>query len=132
MGPYLNKEARSVKLIIADDSDVLRNSLSQMISEIKGIEIVGEAADARIALERVERLKPDVVILDIRMPGMDGIAALESLKKKANPPIVIIFTNYPYLQYRKRCLDAGADYFFYKATEFGMLIDLLKKLARTL
>jgi DNA-binding NarL/FixJ family response regulator len=132
MGLYLNKQARSVKLLIADDSDVLRNSLSQMISEIKGIEIVGEAADARIALERVERLKPDVVILDIRMPGMDGIAALESLKKKANPPIVIIFTNYPYLQYRKRCLDAGADYFFYKATEFGMLIDLLKKLARNL
>ncbi len=132
MGLYLNKKARSVKLLIADDSDVLRNSLSQMISEIKGIEIVGEAADVRIALERVDRLKPEVVILDIRMPGMDGIAALESLKKKANPPIVIIFTNYPYLQYRKRCLDAGADYFFYKATEFGMLIELLKKLARTL
>ncbi len=132
MGLYLNKKARSVKLLIADDSDVLRNSLSQMISEIKGIEIVAEAADAQIALERVDRLKPEVVILDIRMPGMDGIAALESLKKKANLPIVIIFTNYPYLQYRKKCLDASADYFFYKATEFGMLIDLLKKLARTL
>lgn len=132
MGLFPEKQVRAVKLFIVDDSDVLRNSLSQMISEIVGVEIVGEAADARIALEKMEKLRPDVVILDIRMPGLDGISALESLKKKARPPIVIVFTNYPYLQYRKRSLDAGADYFFYKATEFGMLIELLKKLAKAL
>jgi DNA-binding NarL/FixJ family response regulator len=132
MGLFPEKQVRAVKLFIVDDSDVLRNSLSQMISEIVGVEIVGEAADARIALEKMEKLRPDVVILDIRMPGLDGISALESLKKKARPPIVIVFTNYPYLQYRKRSLDAGADYFFYKATEFKMLIELLKKLAKAL
>jgi len=130
MGLFPDKQASTVKLFIVDDSDVLRNSLSQMISEIEGVHIVGEASDAQTALEKVEKLVPDVVILDIRMPGVDGIVALESLKKKASPPLVIVFTNFPYLQYRKRCLDAGADYFFYKATEFGMLIDLLKKLAR--
>jgi len=119
-----------MRLFIADDSDVLRDSLSQMISEIEEVEIVGQAADANSALEAIEKLKPDAVILDIRMPKADGILALESLKKKKAPPIVIVFTNYPYLQYRKRCLDAGADYFFYKATEFGMLIDLLKQLVR--
>jgi DNA-binding NarL/FixJ family response regulator len=117
-----------MRLFIADDSDVLRDSLSQMISEVKGVEIIGQAADADSALEAIEKLKPDAVILDIRMPKADGILALESLKKKAAPPIVIMFTNYPYLQYRKRCLDAGADYFFYKATEFGMLIALLQEL----
>lgn len=132
MGLFSQKQARIVKLFIADDSDVLRNSLSQMISEIEGVDIVGEAADTPTALAKVEKLKPDVVILDIRMPGVAGIIALETLKKKAHPPIVIVFTNYPYLQYRKRCLDAGADYFFYKATEFGMLIDLLKKLAKVM
>ncbi len=132
MGLLSEKRARIMKLFIADDSDVLRNSLSQMISEIKGVDIVGEAADTPTTLEKVDKLKPDVVILDIRMPGVAGIIALETLKKKPRPPIVIVFTNYPYLQYRKRCLDAGADYFFYKATEFGMLIDLLKKLARVM
>jgi DNA-binding NarL/FixJ family response regulator len=130
MGPYPEKLARAVKLFIADDSDVLRNSLSQMISEIKGVKIVGEASDAVATLKAVERLKPDALILDIRMPGGDGILVLEALKRKEKPPLVIVFTNYPYLQYRKKALDAGADYFFYKATEFGMLIDLLKKLAR--
>ena len=122
------KLVRAMRLFIADDSDVLRDSLSQMISEIKGVEIVGQAVDANSALEAIEMLKPDAVILDIRMPKADGILALESLKKKEGPPIVIMFTNYPYLQYRKRCLDAGADYFFYKATEFGLLIELLKQL----
>ena len=56
---------------------------------------------------------------------------LASLKKGKNPPLVIIFTNYPYLQYRKKCLDVGADFFFYKATEFERLADLLKQLDRS-
>ena len=119
-----------MKVFIADDSAVLRDRLSNMISEIEGVDIVGQVEDSVAALEAIERLRPDVAILDIRMPGGDGIAALEALKKRKNPPKVIVFTNYPYLQYRKRCLDAGADFFFYKATEFEILIDLLKHLVK--
>lgn len=120
-----------MKLFIADDSEVLRDRLSNLISEIEGIIIVGEAEDSVKALEAVEKLKPDVLILDIRMPGGDGLGALEALKKRKDAPKIIVFTSYPYLQYRKRCLDAGAEFFFYKATEFGILIDLLKHLAKT-
>jgi DNA-binding NarL/FixJ family response regulator len=119
-----------MKLFIVDDSEVLRDRLSNMISEIEGIRIVGEAENSVAALAAVERLKPDVVILDIRMPGGDGFLALEALKRRRRPPQVIVFTNHPYLQYRKRCLDIGADFFFYKATEFENLIDLLKNLVK--
>jgi DNA-binding NarL/FixJ family response regulator len=119
-----------MKVFIADDSKVLRDRLCSMISEIEGVKIVGEAEDSMEAIKVIEKLKPDVVILDIRMPGGDGIVAIETLKKSKKPPKVIIFTNYPYLQYRKRCLDEGADFFFYKATEFEILIDLLKNLAK--
>lgn len=102
-----------------------------MLTEIKGINVVGEARDSREAVERVEALNPDVVILDIRMPGGDGILALESIKKsRKRQPKVIVFTNYPYLQYRKRCMDAGADFFFYKALEFEKLLDLIRDLAQ--
>jgi len=121
-----------MKVLLVDDSLVLRDRLSSMISEIEGVKIVGEAEDSTGAIEAIEKLRPDVVILDIRMPGGDGILALDTLKKSKNPPKVIVFTNYPYLQYRKRCLDAGADFFFYKATEFEILIDLLKNLAQAL
>ena len=119
-----------MKLFIADDSFVLRDRLSSMISEIEGIHIVGEAENSVAALEAIEKLRPDLVILDLRMPGGDGILALEALKKRKNSPKVIVFTNYPYFQYRKRCLDAGADFFFYKATEFEILIDLLRHLVK--
>ena len=120
-----------MRLFIADDSEILRTRLIDMLSEIEGIKVVGEASDSKEAVERVEALKPDVVILDIRMPGGDGIVALETMKKnRKGQPKVIVFTGYPYLQYRKRCMDAGADFFFYKALEFEQLIELIRDLAQ--
>jgi len=116
-----------LRVLIADDSDLLRTRLAGILSEIEGIEIVGEAKNATDALEFIRKLKPDVVILDVRMEG-NGIYILENVKKENIVVKTIIFTNYPYLQYRKKCLDAGADYFFYKAIEFQKLIFTLKKL----
>jgi DNA-binding NarL/FixJ family response regulator len=120
-----------MRVIIADDSEILRSRLVEMLNEIKGIEVVAEAKDSREAVEAIRVHHPDVVIMDIRMPGNDGIVAIETIKKgKRNKPKIIVFTNYPYLQYRKRCMDAGADFFFYKALEFEKLIGLIKELAR--
>ena len=120
-----------MRVIIADDSEILRSRLVEMLNEIKGIEVVAEAKDTREAVEAIRAYHPDVVIMDIRMPGNDGIVAIETIKKgKRNKPKIIVFTNYPYLQYRKRCMDAGADFFFYKALEFEKLIGLIKELAR--
>ena len=115
-------------MFIVDDSEVLRSRLVQMLSEIKGIEIVGEAGFVRDAVREIKKLNPDIAILDMKMADGNGIDILTAIKKDKMTTRVIIFTNYPYLQYRKRCLDAGADFFFYKATELGKLIDLLKGL----
>ena len=120
-----------MRLFIADDSEILRERLVESISEIERVEIVGEEEGSTKAIEAVERLNPDLVIMDIKMPGGNGIFALEALKKKKTPPIIIMFTNYPYLQYRKKCMDMGADYFFYKATEFEKLISVIKKIVLT-
>lgn len=120
-----------MRLLIADDSDVLRARLIEMLSEIEGIEIVGEIEDPKEVIEAAKDLKPDVVILDIRLPGGNGMTALEAIKKREDAPIVIMFTNYPYLQYRKRSMNLGADYFFYKAIEFEKLIKLIKDLSQT-
>lgn len=119
-----------MRLLIADDSEILRSRLIDLLSEVEGVKVVGEVRESRETIQAVQQLEPDIVILDIRMPGGDGILALEEIKKKPKPPIVIMFTNFPYLQYRKRCLDAGADFFFYKSTEFEALLVLLKKLVR--
>lgn len=120
-----------MKLLIVDDSDILRGRLVEILSEIEGLEIVGEQKTSIKVVDVVESLKPDVVILDIRMPGENGISLLEAIKKGKSPPIVIMFTNYPYLQYRKKCMDLDADFFFYKAIEFEKLVKLINKLAST-
>jgi len=117
-----------MRMFIVDDSEVLRSRLVQMLSEIKGIEIVGEAGFVRDAVREIKKLNPDIAILDMKMADGNGIDILTAIKKDKMTTRVIIFTNYPYLQYRKRCLDAGADFFFYKATELGKLMDLLKGL----
>jgi len=123
---YFRKK-RVLRVFTADDSDILRASLVAILSEIEEIEVVGQAKHAAEALESIKKLTPDVVILDIHMNG-NGFHVLETMKKENIVAKIIIFTNYPYLQYRKKCLDTGADYFFYKAIEFEKLIFTLKKL----
>lgn len=117
-----------MRLFIVDDSEILRSRLVQILSEIKGIEIVGEARFVQDTVREIKKLNPDVAILDIKMPDGNGIDVLTAMKRDKISTKVIIFTNYPYLQYRKRCLDAGAEFFFYKATDLERLIDVLKGL----
>ena len=119
-----------MRLFIADDSRIVRERLIEMLADLEGLEIIGQAQDSLEAIESIQRLKPHVVVLDIRMPKGNGIKVLETIKKYEQSPKVIIFTNYPYPQYRKRCMEAGADFFFDKSTEFEKLIDTVKLLIR--
>ena len=116
-----------MRLFIGDDSEILRERLIDILSDIEGVEIIGQAGDVESVLRSIKQLEPDLVILDIQIPGGNGIVALENIKKRARPPIVIMFTNYPYLQYRKKCIELGADFFFYKSTEFEKLIKVVRK-----
>jgi DNA-binding NarL/FixJ family response regulator len=119
-----------MRVFIADDSEILRVRLIDMLSEIEGIEIVGQAQESLDAIRRIEELNPHIVILDIRMPRTNGIEVLEAIKKDDESPKVIIFTNYPYPQYREKCMNLGADYFFDKSAEFEKLVDTVKYLTQ--
>ena len=115
-----------MKVFIADDSAELRERIVDMISEEESIEMVGQAENVPEAVTAIRKLKPDVVILDIRMPGGCGIDVLNTIEKDGCTPIIIMLTNYPYPQYRKKCFDAGADFFFDKSSEFEKVIDVLQ------
>lgn len=117
-----------MKVFIADDSAPVRERLKTMLSELQGVEVAGQAGDAVEATKSILELKPDVVILDIRMPGGGGIDTLRNIKRVTPAPRVIMLTNYPYPQYRKRCMDAGADFFFDKSSEFHKVIEVLKQM----
>ena len=117
-----------MRVFIVDDSAIVRIRLKAMLSELPGIETVGEAANAHDAIKDIRKLKPDVAIVDIRMPGGNGIDTLKNIKKMKQAPVVIMLTNYPYPQYRKKCMDLGADYFFDKSSEFEKVTEVLTKL----
>jgi len=118
-----------MKVFIVDDSSVVRERLVAMLSELGGVEIVGQAEDAFSALEAIPILKPDVVILDIYMPGSaTGMYVLERIRRERNPPTIIMLTNYSYDQYKTRCLEAGASFFFDKSTEFERVPEVLVSL----
>lgn len=106
-----------MKVFIADDSPILQDRLKTMLSDFPEVEILGQAKNTPEAIKAIQELNPELVILDIRMPGGSGIEVLKSIKKDRPGIKVIVFTNYPYPQYRKKCMDLGADFFFAKATE---------------
>ena len=130
---------KEVVIIIAEDDE---GHATLIKKNLKRSGIVNEIIHFRGGQETLDYLfqkgegpkrkngKPFLLLLDIRMPKGNGIEVLEILKKMPNSPTIIMFTNYPYYQYRKRCMDAGADFFFYKALEFDKLLDTVRNLAK--
>jgi DNA-binding NarL/FixJ family response regulator len=123
----LSRSNHKLKVFIADDSLVVREHLVTMLDELAGVEIVGQAENVAEAISAIGNLKPDVVILDIRMPGGSGIDVLENIKQNDSALLVIILTNYPYPGYRQKCLQAGADFFLDKSTEFDQIPELFER-----
>jgi two-component system invasion response regulator UvrY len=113
---------------IVDDSDVMRERLAELVSDIAGIEVTGQSGNPFDALDRIKKEHPDIVILDIRLPGKSGIEVLKDIKREPQAPIVIMITNYPYRQYRHGSMAAGADYFFSKIDEFEMIGQALRRI----
>jgi DNA-binding NarL/FixJ family response regulator len=120
-----------MKIVIVDDSPIIRARLITMLDDIDSLEIVGQANSGQEAIDVVSRLNPDAMVLDIRMPGLTGVDVLERLKKTNPRMLIIMMTNYPYQQYRERCMAAGADYFFDKSTEFDKIIGVFAEAAQT-
>lgn len=118
-----------MKVLIVDDSAMVQERLLSMLVDQKGIQIVGQAQNGIEALKFIKQQKPHAVILDIRMPGGNGIEVLQDIKN-IDPKIkVIMFTNYPYSQYRTKCLKSGADYFLDKSSEFNKIPEIINHLA---
>jgi DNA-binding NarL/FixJ family response regulator len=108
-------------VVIADDQDLIRSGL-RMVLEARGIEVLGEAADGRQAVEAVAGLRPDVVLMDIRMPVLDGIAATREIAARRLETRVLVLTTYDIDSYVYGALRAGAAGFLLKATAPDRLV----------
>ncbi len=106
------------KVLIVDDSQIICNKITQLLSDEPNVEIVGHALTGMQALQYVNEFLPDVVLLDISMPGFNGIDILTWIRNRYRDMKVIMLTNYSDNQYRTRCSSLGANLFFDKSTEF--------------
>ena len=119
-----------MKIFIVDDSALVLERLRALLFNIDGLEFIGHATNANDAVDAIKRLKPEVVVLDIRLISGNGMNVLERIKRAQPPPIVIMLTNYPYPQYREKCRELGAEYFFDKVREITSFVKLLRTMAQ--
>jgi DNA-binding NarL/FixJ family response regulator len=110
------------QVLIVDDSEQIRQRLVALLTESTQIQIVGQAGNGRDAMKAMQLLKPDTVILDIRLPGRSGIELLKEIKARYPDVMVIMLTNFDYEQYRRQCRQLGADHFLNKTLEFEKII----------
>lgn len=117
------------KVVIADDSARLRDMMRATLETLAGVQVTGCAADGAEALEVVRRLKPDALILDVRMPRASGFRVMEDLRASEELPTVIVCTNYPFPEYRARAMALGATHFVDKGKDLGLVPGLIQELA---
>ncbi|MEU5553681.1 response regulator transcription factor [Micromonospora sp. NPDC047793] len=118
-----------IRVLVVDDDPLVRVGLSLVLSASGDMEVVGEAGDGRQALEAVSRLAPDVVLMDIRMSGMDGLSATEALRASDAHIAVVVITTFDTDEHILRALRAGASGFLLKDTPPLEIIDSVRRVA---
>ena len=115
-------------VVIADDQELVRSGLRALL-EARGVAVVGEAAHGRAAVEATRDLNPDVLVMDIRMPVLDGIAATREVIAAGHPTRVLILTTYDLDEYVYQALRAGAGGFMLKSSPPDRLVDAIHVVA---
>ncbi|MGY0070787.1 response regulator transcription factor [Streptomyces sp. QTS137] len=119
----------AIRLLLVDDDPLVRAGLSLMLGGADDIEIVGEAADGDEVQELVDRTRPDVVLMDIRMPSVDGLTATELLRRRDDAPHIVLLTTFHADEQVLRALRAGAAGFVLKDTPPAEIVDAVRRVA---
>jgi DNA-binding NarL/FixJ family response regulator len=118
-----------IRVLIVDDDPLVRSALGLMIGGQPDIEVVAEASDGRAGLAMSEQHRPDVVLMDIRMPVLNGLDATRELHQKPNPPRVIVLTTFDADDYVTGAIAAGADGFVLKDTPPAEIVAAIRTVA---
>jgi DNA-binding NarL/FixJ family response regulator len=111
-----------IKVLIVDDQALVRDGFRMILELDVQIEVVGEAADGKAAMAAVAKVRPDLVLMDIRMPGLDGLETTRRLMLQPNPPKVLVLTTYDADEYVYDAMKAGASGFLLKDVQKGQLV----------
>ena len=124
-----NGSPREITCLIVDDHEVVREGLRLSLSRASYIRVIGEASDGESAVALTERRRPDVVIMDVRMPGMDGLEATKAITEKVPDTAVLIFTAYSERSLLSRGLESGAKGYILKEAPHQTLLRAIEKVA---
>ena len=127
MNPTTEECASKIKILIVDDKEQVRRDLRTALGLVEGLEIVGEAADGLEAVHQAEKLNPDVVLMDLEMPRMDGFEAARLIKDRHLARGVVALTIYSDDSARARADRAGADAFVEKGTSIQTLNEIIRQ-----
>ena len=117
-----------MRVIIADDSYLILEWLQELLGEFGEVEIVAVLNNGIDALSAVRTLKPDLAILDLKMPGLNGLQVIEEIRKEDAGVKIILMTFFAFEQYRHMANKAGADYFFSKVDDFEEISKVIAEL----
>jgi DNA-binding NarL/FixJ family response regulator len=120
----------SIKVVIADDQALVRGGFRMILDAKEDMEVVGEAADGAEAVTLVAEVEPDVVLMDVRMPGVDGIEATQRIARSGSPARIIILTTHDLDEYVLAALRAGASGFLLKDVRPADLVESIRVVAR--
>ncbi|MGY0491187.1 response regulator [Streptomyces sp. WG-D5] len=120
----------NLRVVVVDDHTVMRAGVVALLAPESGVEVVGEADDGRSGVALVEELRPDVALLDLRMPGLDGVAATERIVAGPSRTRVLILTTYDTDTEIERAVEAGAIGYLLKDTTREQLVDAIRSAAR--
>lgn len=121
---------KDIRIVLVDDQPLIRRGFSAILESEPGITVVGQAGDGREALDVIAACTPDVVCMDVQMPGMDGIQATRALKEKGDPTPILILTTFDHDEFLFQTLEAGASGFLLKTAEAEDIIAAIKTLAK--
>ncbi|HEX8849046.1 MAG TPA: response regulator transcription factor [Gemmatimonadaceae bacterium] len=119
-----------IRVVLADDHAIVRAGLKAILGSARDIAVVGEASNGRDAIALAERFRPHVVVMDLTMAEMDGIAATKALVATANPPRILVLTMHPEDEYLVPLLEAGASGYLVKSAADRDLVDAVRAVAR--
>ena len=126
----LSEAGARIKLLIADDHPVVRDGLCGMFEPDPGFEVLGQAADGAEAVRLAQALRPDVILMDLRMPGMDGVAAITELARRGIPARVLVLTTYDTDSHVLPAIEAGATGYLLKDAPRAELLRAVRAAAR--
>lgn len=118
-----------IRIMIVDDHPVVREGLEAMLESAKGFRVVASAADGETAVEKVAKANPDILVLDIRLPGMDGFATLEAIRKERPDQKALLLAGMPLKAELSRAREMGASGYLPKNVDHRRLLDALRTIA---